>query len=183
MRQNRWEQYLRLPILSKSSPQSDWEQYRKRYPVLALDRIEGDNLSVFFAGNPRADLSLKHYYYFKSQISNGGAMAGAEALVKFFMASQGCGRRVAVLYGPPVFACRQCHQLVYDSRRLERHDRTLIKAQAIRMKLGGSGSMADFFPPKPKGMHNRTHERLRMEAEAADERSWPPFLKTAVQNW
>jgi hypothetical protein len=33
------------------------------------------------------------------------------------------------------------------------HDRALRNAQAIRVKLGGSGSMADFFPPKPKGMH------------------------------
>ena len=101
--------------------------------------------------------------------------------VWFLCPAQGCGRRVAVLYGPPVFACRQCHQLVYDSQRMPSYDRALEKAQTIRIKLGGSGSMAEFFPPKPKGMHTRTYKRLRLEAEAADEMSWPPFLKALVQ--
>ena len=49
-------------------------------------------------------------------------------------------------------------------KRMQRHERALAKAQAIRMKLGGSGSMAELFPLKPKGMHNRTYQRLRLEA-------------------
>jgi hypothetical protein len=89
---------------------------------------------------------------------------------------RGCGRRVAILYENGIFACRTCHQLVYESQRMPAHDRALRKVQAIRVKLGGSGSMADFFPPKPKGMHYRTYERLSMEAETADTRSWPPSL-------
>jgi hypothetical protein len=35
------------------------------------------------------------------------------------------------------------------------------KSQKIRMKLGGSGNMLDDFPSKPKGMHQRTDDRLR----------------------
>jgi hypothetical protein len=64
---------------------------------------------------------------------------------------------------------------VYESQRTAAHDRALRKAQAIRVKLGASGSMA-VFPPKPKGMHYRTYERLSMEAEAAERRSWPQSL-------
>jgi hypothetical protein len=56
------------------------------------------------------------------------------------------------------------------------HDRALRKAQAIRVRLGGSANMTEFFPAKPKGMQYRTYERLSMEAEAADRRSWPPSL-------
>lgn len=90
--------------------------------------------------------------------------------------TRGCGRRVAILYGGTIFACRNCHQLAYDSQREPPHYRALYRAQAIRMKLGGSGSMADLFPPKPKGMHWRTYQRLRMKEAEADARAVPPWL-------
>lgn len=95
----------------------------------------------------------------------------------FVCPARGCSRRVAVLFGGPIFACRHCHQLAYESQREPGYLRALHKAQAIRMKLGGSGSMAELFPTKPKGMHDRAYERLRREAEAADESSWPSFLR------
>lgn len=50
----------------------------------------------------------------------------------------GCYRRVAVLYGSGLFACRHCHQLAYDSQRETAYDRAMTKAQNIRVKLGGS---------------------------------------------
>ena len=43
----------------------------------------------------------------------------------------------------------------------------LLKAQNIRMRLGGTASIIDLFPFKPKGMHWRTYERLQREAEDA----------------
>lgn len=96
--------------------------------------------------------------------------------VWFVCPARGCSRRVAVLYGGRIFACRHCHKLAYDSQRESSYLRALHKAQAIRMRLGGSASMYDPFPPKPKGMHYQTYERLRMKGEAADRRSWPPSL-------
>src|SRR5271165_2605973 len=78
----------------------------------------------------------------------------------FLCPAFGCGRRVGVLYSGSIFACRHCHQLVYQSQREQWQDRALRRAQAIRMKLGGSGSMAEDFPEKPKKMHWRTYERL-----------------------
>jgi hypothetical protein len=88
----------------------------------------------------------------------------------------GCGRRVAILYGGSVFACRHCHQLAYDSQRETRHGRMLLKAQAIRQKLGGIPCIADEFPYKPKGMHWRTYWRLKAQADEAENRSWPPWM-------
>ena len=42
----------------------------------------------------------------------------------------GCGRRVAVLYGGRVFACRQCHGLAYRSQREDAGDRAMRRANA-----------------------------------------------------
>jgi hypothetical protein len=39
------------------------------------------------------------------------------------------------------------------------------------MRLGGSVSMLDEFPEKPKGMHWRTYERWRRIHDIAEERS------------
>jgi hypothetical protein len=43
--------------------------------------------------------------------------------------AQGCGKRVAILYGGKVFACRHCHQLVYPSQREEDWQRAFTKVE------------------------------------------------------
>ena|ERR1017187_9164023 len=98
----------------------------------------------------------------------------------FLCPARGCGRRVAVLYGGGIFACRQCHQLVYESQREQPHYRALRRAQSIRVKLGGSPNMSEPFPAKPKGMHWRTYEQLILAAEGADALSIPPWLFSRV---
>jgi hypothetical protein len=49
--------------------------------------------------------------------------------------------------------------------------RGISKAQKICARLGGDMSLGDFFPPKPKGMHWRTYERLCQRAEQAEEQA------------
>jgi hypothetical protein len=90
----------------------------------------------------------------------------------FLCPARGCGRRVAILYGGGIFVCRHCLRLAYETQRDQPFERALSRAQAIRMKLGGSGSMADPFPDKPKGMHWRIYERLREEHDRASEFSF-----------
>lgn len=92
----------------------------------------------------------------------------------FLCPAQGCSRRVAVLYGGSIFACRHCLQLAYDSQRETAYSRALSRAQAIRVKLGGHP--AGDFPDKPKGMHWQTYNRFCMECEEAQNRSWPPWM-------
>jgi hypothetical protein len=73
----------------------------------------------------------------------------------------GCGRRVAVLYGPGrYFLCRHCYDLRYESQREDESHRAMRRAQKIRERLGGSANMMEPFPEKPKGMHWKTYERL-----------------------
>ena len=98
----------------------------------------------------------------------------------FICPERGCGRRVAILYGGGVFACRQCYQLAYDSQRWTAPKRAQAKAQKIWLQLGGSTSMFEPFPAKPKRMHRNTYERLRREEAAANARSWPARLLKGV---
>jgi hypothetical protein len=89
-----------------------------------------------------------------------------------------CGRRVAILYwgwGQP--ACRHCYQLAYESQHESDRYRALHQARAIRKKLGGSISLAEPFPLKPKGMHWLTYARFRAEEAQATARFWPSILK------
>jgi hypothetical protein len=88
--------------------------------------------------------------------------------------ASGCGRRVAVLWGSDVYACRYCHNLAYESQNETVHSRALGKAQDIRRKLGGDP--CGDFPPKPKGMHWRTYYRWQRKEQEAEARSWPPLL-------
>ncbi len=76
-----------------------------------------------------------------------------------------CGRRVAILYGAGrYFACRRCYRLAYPSTREDATDRALAKHQALKVRLGGSPALPAPFPPKPKGMHWKTYDRLSREA-------------------
>ena len=83
------------------------------------------------------------------------------------MAERACRRRVRKLYLAPglrTFACRRCAELCYTSQREDDKTRALSKAQAIRVRLGGSAAMQDRFPPKPKRMRWKTYRLLRAKA-------------------
>lgn len=78
----------------------------------------------------------------------------------------GCGRRVAVLYGGRVFACRQCHDLAYRSQREADHDRATRRVDTIRRRLGWEPGILNGDGGKPKGMHWGTFDRLQLEHDA-----------------
>ena len=78
----------------------------------------------------------------------------------------GCGRRVAVLFGGRVFACRHCHNLAYRCQREVDDDRAARRADTIRRRLGWDPGILNINGWKPKGMHWRTFERLQREHDA-----------------
>jgi hypothetical protein len=73
----------------------------------------------------------------------------------------GCGRRVAVLHGGRVFACRQCNSLAYRSQRETDDDRATRRADKLRNRLEWEPGILNGNGGKPKGMHWRTFERLQ----------------------
>lgn len=84
-----------------------------------------------------------------------------------------CGRRVAILYGATLFACRHCLRLNYGCQREAPHYRALRKAQNIHERLGGTGIIHHpLF--KPKGMHWRTYHRQLAQFLEAERRAVPP---------
>ena len=75
--------------------------------------------------------------------------------------ARGCGRRVAVLYGGSVYACRHCHKLTYLTQREQAHDRAGSRADTIRKRLGWEPGILNGNGGKPKGMHWTTFMRLQ----------------------
>lgn len=78
----------------------------------------------------------------------------------FLCPATGCGRRVAILYGGKIFACRHCYQLAYPVQREKDTDRHARRADKIRDRLGWEPGILNGEGCKPKGMHWQTFERL-----------------------
>ena len=78
----------------------------------------------------------------------------------------GCGRRVAVLFGGPVFACRHCQRLAYKSQRETPDDRCIRRADKLRDRLGWVAGIVHGAGDKPKGMHWRTFEGMQASHDA-----------------
>ena len=93
----------------------------------------------------------------------------------FICPNNACRRRVAILYGKLVFACRHCHRLAYKCQKEADDDRALRRANRIRRRLGwkpGTLNLPGWHVDpawswyKPKGMHQMTYQRLLNEHNA-----------------
>ena len=77
-----------------------------------------------------------------------------------------CGGRCRILYGGAHFRCRRCYKLKYESQYEASYARACSQAHNLRKRLGQVGSLDDPFPPKPKGMHWKTYQRLKRHHDA-----------------
>ena len=89
----------------------------------------------------------------------------------FICPAVGCRRRVALLYGGAIFACRHCHQLAYASTRETTGDRAARRADRIRDRLGWEPGFLNGDGLKPKWMRWRTFDRLKVEHDRLVRRS------------
>ena len=88
---------------------------------------------------------------------------------RIWFSCPGCGQRAAKLYlYSPYFRCRRCCGLPYASQQETVLDRASRKARKLRRKLGNGGGIGDPIWKKPKGMHWRTFERLKVKVEEQD---------------
>ncbi len=91
----------------------------------------------------------------------------------FICPNLNCSRRVVVLYGAgKYFLCRHCYGLTYSSQQESESDRLMRKARKIRKRLGASDNLMESILFKPKNMHQKTFDRLRREADHANNLSW-----------
>jgi hypothetical protein len=81
----------------------------------------------------------------------------------FLCPVQGCGRRVAILYGGAVFACRCCYRLMYRTQRESAVDRAIRRADRIRSRLDWDAGILNDVGGKPKWMRMSTFDRLKHE--------------------
>jgi hypothetical protein len=92
-----------------------------------------------------------------------------------------CLRKMAVLYlggaSALSFSCRRCAKLKYDSQRSGLRLRLMRKAQKLRRKLGGSGSLWKPFPEKPRTMQWNRYERVKEMARKPEE-EWAGRLRS-----
>lgn len=86
--------------------------------------------------------------------------------VRWWFACPRCLRRCANLYlapGARRFACRRCLQLRYLTQRVDCGERLHLRARRLVQRLGGEVDPAlrgNAVTWKPRGMHQRTFERL-----------------------
>lgn len=83
----------------------------------------------------------------------------------FICPAIGCGRRVAILYGGRIFACRHCYRLTYVSSHEGAGDRATRRAERLRQRLGWEAGILNGGGGKPKWMRWRTFERLSAKHE------------------
>lgn len=75
-------------------------------------------------------------------------------------------------YGGSYIHCRKRHNLAYQSQNEAPMWRALSQAQKLRMHSGGSGSLDEPFPSKPREMRWRTCRRLEARSDELDNRVW-----------
>ena len=77
-------------------------------------------------------------------------------------------RRLFIVWASKRLLCRSCAGLTYVSQRQPPYTRKFARLEAARKRLGADVGLRYPPPPKPKGMHWSTYERLRRELVEAE---------------
>lgn len=140
---------------SRGGEQTGWIRYKVHAETLELDYRTRP------AGGDWKPVN-EHFQFERMEQPFGGS--------RLFLTCPRCQRRCLVLYGGCHFRCRKCSNLVYASQNEDASGRAMSKAQKIRKRLGCDGGFDDPFPPKPKGMHWATYDRMERACTAYEDR-------------
>jgi hypothetical protein len=129
--------------------------------------VEADALTLRYQASDQIDQAGPDAVQ-RVVLTRTGQHVGGE---RIWLVCPDCHRRCSALCYAGHFRCRRCLGLRYPSQHQPLHERLLYRAQAIRKRLGGSGSMEEPFPGKPKGMRWATYRRLQSQDQALNHRS------------
>ncbi len=173
-------QLYRTDLLKPGNSLS-WSWSRDNQTTAAIDlRVEADRVFLMYGIQQRRDCNgeaetMDYPVYLDwTPCPMGGRR------VWWLCPVPGCGRRVAVLHGGRVFACRHCHRLAYRSQRETEDDRVVRRVKFIRQRLGWEGSILKCSGDKPKWMHWRRYDRLKTEHDTCLELAVVTFTKTTA---
>jgi len=140
-------------------------------------RVEADEIKL----NYRYGSAIKDWEQVEQTITLDRTPCNLGGHRKWFLCPR-CGRRVAVLYGTErYFLCRHCYNLTYASQQEGQADRLIRRARNLRKLLGASISLYDPIIFKPKNMHERTFQRLKLQAYAAGRKAmWYGLLRFGI---
>jgi hypothetical protein len=74
--------------------------------------------------------------------------------------------RLFARYG--TYACKACHRAVHMCQRQSSRGRKRLRACKLRLELGGWPDVNEALPPKARGKHRRTYQRLRGQVQALE---------------
>lgn len=83
-----------------------------------------------------------------------------------------CGRRVGVLFAGRRFWCRHCHGIAYAVENEDKLSRVLRRSNKLRERVQARAGTAYPVTFKPKGMHQRTFDRIRWEIHELETSFW-----------
>ena len=83
-----------------------------------------------------------------------------------------CGRRVGVLFAGRRFLCRHCHGIAYAVENEDKISSLLRRSNKLRERVQAKAGTAYPVTFKPKGMHQKTFDRIRREIQEVEAGFW-----------
>lgn len=83
-----------------------------------------------------------------------------------------CGRRVAVLFAGRRFLCRHCYGIAYAVENEDKLSRLLRRSSKLRERVNAKHSTSYPVEDRPKGMHQRTFERIKWQIQETEAGFW-----------
>ncbi|WP_423813359.1 hypothetical protein [Psychrobacter sp. 219-2-C] len=89
---------------------------------------------------------------------------------RYWFLCPSCSKRTGVLYCAGTYVCRHCLSVPYGSQLQQPIDRLFSRADAIRQRLGWQSGVAHGIGERPKGMHQRTFNRILLEYQQLEQK-------------